>query len=90
MRPYSSTNRRALLFPVGDKLVQRARLKNIAAQDVSSDFMPLLNHANGHILSSSCCLLLQPDCGREAGGAGTNDEDVVLHSLSWGFSGVVF
>jgi hypothetical protein len=47
-----------------------------------ANLVPLLNDANRNFLSSVLRALLQSDCGAKAGGSSTNNDTVVLDTLS--------
>ena len=70
--------RRAILPPVRQQLVQRPRLDHRAGEDVRPDLAALLHHADGGLRGE----LFEPDRGREAGRACPYDHHVELHRLA--------
>src|SRR3546814_17889477 len=75
--------RRALLLPVGDQLVQRPRLQHRAGEDVGADFRALLENADGDLLAALGRKLAQSDGRRPTGRAGADDDHVVLHPFAF-------
>ena len=71
--------RSALLPPVRDQGVETARVEHGAREDMGADLGALLEHDDRAIGVE----LLQPDCRGEAGGAGADDDNVVLHRLAF-------
>src|SRR5438067_319806 len=69
---------RALRLPVGQELVQRAGIHHGARQDVGADLRALFHHAHRNVAVD----LLRADRGGEAGRAGADDDDVVLHRFA--------
>ncbi|MNG14627.1 hypothetical protein D3C84_983950 [compost metagenome] len=51
--------RRAEGLPVGEQLVERARLEHRAGEDVGADFGAFLHHADAELLAGFGGLLLQ-------------------------------
>ncbi len=72
--------RRAPLTPVGDQLVEGARLQHRAGQDMRADLAALLHQADRGVRRE----LLQPDSRGEARWAAAHDDDVELHCLPRG------
>ena len=72
--------RRALLLPVGDQLVQRAGFDHRAGQDVGADLAALFHQADRHVGGE----LLQPDRRRQARRPAAHDHDVELHRFPLG------
>lgn len=75
--------RRAEFLPVGEQLVQRARLEHRAGEDVGAHFGTLLDHADADLLTGFGGLLLQSACGGQTGGAGADDDDVEFHVFAF-------
>ena len=71
--------RRALVLPVGDQLVERDRIDHRARQDVRADGRGLLDHADAELGLE----LLEPDREGEAGGAGADRDHVVFHDIAF-------
>jgi hypothetical protein len=76
---HRDVQRRAFRFPVGEKLVQRARIHDRAGEDVRADLRALLDQADGFRVGGE---LLEPDRGGETGGAAADDDHVVLHRFA--------
>ena len=70
--------RRSLLAPVGDQLVERAGLDHGAGQDVRADLAALLDQAHARVRRQ----LLEPDRRRQPGRAAADHHDVELHGLA--------
>src|SRR5690606_11618601 len=86
----------AKLLPVGEQLVQGARLEDRTGENVSADFGTLLDHADPDLFAGVGGLLFQSAGGGQAGGAGADDDDVEFHKFAFhrespdqGFFGVV-
>ena len=71
-------------FPIGNELIERARLDHRAGKDVRADFRAFLDHANGDLAPGRRRQLLQPDRGTQARGAGADDDDVERHRFAVG------
>ena len=69
-------------LPVGEQLVQRLRIDHGTGQDMSTDLGRLLQHRDGDVLAVLFRPLLQADGRGQAGGAATDDDDVILHDLA--------
>ena len=80
-------DRRAARLPVGEELVQRARIDHRARQDVRADLRALLEHADGHLALLLGGELLQADRRGEARRAAADDRPRRTPSLR-GSSGV--
>jgi hypothetical protein len=72
----------ALRLPVGDQLVQRARLEHRAGQDVRADLGALFDQAHAELPAGRRGELLQADRAREARRPAADDHDVVLHRFA--------
>jgi hypothetical protein len=70
------------LLPVGNQLVQRARVENVARQNVRAGLGALLDDAHLEVLSVLGAQLPQTNRGRQTGRAGADNDDVVLHRLA--------
>ena len=75
-------DRRALLLPVGDKLVQADRIDHRARQDVGADLRALLEHADRHFVVALGRELLEADRRRQPGRAAADDHHVIFHRLA--------
>ena len=75
-------DRRALLLPVGQKLVQSDRIDHGARQDVGTDLRALLDQADRHFVIALGRKLLESDRRRQPGRAATNDQHVIFHRLA--------
>ncbi|MNN25172.1 hypothetical protein D3C81_1386300 [compost metagenome] len=75
--------RRTEVLPVGEQLVERARLEHRAGEDVGADFGAFLDHADAELLAGFGGLLLQAAGGGKSGGAGTDDDDVEFHVFAF-------
>ena len=75
--------RRALGLPVGDQLVERARLEHRARERVRAELGGLLEHADAELAVALEAELAQADGCRQAGRAGAHDDDVELHALAF-------
>ena len=67
-----------LRFPIGNELGERARIHHRAREDVRADLGAFLEQADRNVRRD----LLRADRGGEAGGAGADDHDVVLHRFA--------
>ena len=74
--------RGALLAPVGDQLVEGARLHHRAGEDMGADLRALLEHADRELAAMLDGELPQADRGGQPGGPGTDDHDVVVHPIA--------
>src|SRR5687768_18311924 len=70
--------RRALVLPVGNQLVQRARVDDRPGEDVRADFRALFERADREVGGA----LLEAQGGGEAGGTSVDDHHVVLHRFA--------
>ena len=70
--------RRALFLPVGDELVERARLNHRARQDMIPDLGALLQYHNTDLLALGLGELLDFDRSAQTRGAGTDNEHIDL------------
>ena len=75
-------DRRALLLPVGDQLVEADRIDHGAGQYVCADLGALLEHADRDLVAALGSELLQPDRRRQASRPATDDHHVVFHCLA--------
>mmetsp|Transcript_14404 Transcript_14404/g.40945 ORF Transcript_14404/g.40945 Transcript_14404/m.40945 type:complete len:352 (-) Transcript_14404:351-1406(-) len=76
---------------VREQFVQCLGIKYVAGQNVSANFGPLVDDANGEILVLLLAELLEADGGRQAGRSAADDEDVECHLVSRGVEdGIVF
>jgi hypothetical protein len=73
--------RRTLLLPVGDQLVERARLEDVAREDVRADRRALLEQADRELLAALFAKLAQPDGRGEPSRPSAHDDHVVMHHL---------
>ncbi|MCY1510845.1 hypothetical protein D9M68_452340 [compost metagenome] len=74
--------RGAEFLPVGQQLVERARVHDGARQDVRAGLGTLLEHHDGDFLLLLGGELLEADRGREAGGAAADHDHVVFHGFA--------
>ena len=74
--------RRAVFLPVGNQLVERARVHDRAGQDVRAGLRALLEHARPRLLALLGGELLQADRRGQAGRAAADDDDVVFHRFA--------
>src|SRR5207302_838638 len=72
----------ALLAPVRDQLVERARLEHRTRQDVGADLGALFDDADSDLALGRGGELLQADRRCQAGRSGADDDDVVFHLLA--------
>src|SRR5579883_1641399 len=77
-----SLDRRALLPPVRNQLVDRNRIDHRARQDMRADLRSLLDDADRDFVALLGRKLLQSDRGRQPGRPATDDHDVVFHALA--------
>ncbi len=77
--------RGALCLPVGQQLVDRARVHHGARENVRAGLGAFLEHDHGNVLAGLGRALLDADRGRQASRPAADDHDVVLH----GFAGTV-
>ena len=75
--------RRALRLPVGQELVQRARIHDRAREDVRADLRAFLDEAHGDLAARGGGELLQADRRAETRGAAADDHDVEFHGFAW-------
>ncbi len=73
-------DRRILGAPVRQQFVEADRIDHRAGEDVRADLGPLLHDHHGDVGID----LLEPDGGGEAGGAGTDDNNIEFHRLAGG------
>ena len=71
-------DRRVLLAPIGQELVEPDRIDHGAGEDVSADLGALLDHDDGDVGRE----LLEPDRRRQPGRTGADDDDVELHRFA--------
>ena len=74
--------RRGALAPVGEELVERARLEDGAREDVGADLRALLDDADRNLAAGRRGELLQADRGGEARRPGADHDHVVFHPLA--------
>ena len=74
--------RRALLLPVGNELVQPDRIDHGAGQDMGADLGALLDQADRHFVVALGGELLETDRRRQPGRAATHDHHVIFHRLA--------
>ena len=77
-----NVERRALVPPVGNQFVERARLDDRARQDMRADLGPLLDNADADLSLLPRGQLLQPDCRAQPGWPATDDDNVELHRFA--------
>src|SRR3546814_5797564 len=65
---HGRVERRTLRLPVGNQLVQRARLQHRAGQDMGADLRALLDDADAEVLSVLGAKLLEANRRRQPGG----------------------
>ena len=75
--------RAAVVAPLGQQLVQAARVDHRARQDVGADFAALFQHANRNVGLFLRRELFQPDRRAEAGRPRTDDHHVIRHGLAF-------
>ena len=75
------------LAPVGQQLVERARIDDRAGQDVGADLGALFEDADAELAPGFLGELLEADAGGEAGRAGADDHHVIGHRLAFGHPG---
>ena len=71
-----------LFLPVGDQLVQGARIEGGAGQDVRAGLGTFFEHDDGHIGAFFCSQLLQADGSGQAGRSAAHDHHVVFHGFA--------
>ena len=74
--------RRALFLPVGDQLVDGARIHDRAREDVRAGLRALLEDDDRDLVRALGGELLEADRGGQPGRAGADDRDVVFHRLA--------
>ena len=74
--------RRALLFPVGDQLVQRARIDDGAGEDMRSDLGAFFQQTDADLTPRLRRQLFQLYCRRQAGGTAADNDDVIVHAFT--------
>ena len=74
--------RRALVPPVGDQLVERARIDHRARQDMRADLAAFFEHADADLAALLGAKLLEADRRRQAGDAGADDDDIIFHRFA--------
>ena len=80
---YGRVQRRAALPPVGQQLVQRARIENGPRQDMGADLGALLDQADGKFGPGLSGKLLQADRRRQPCRAAADDDDIELHAFAF-------
>ena len=75
--------RGALVLPVGDQLVERARIEDRAGEDVRAHLRAFLEHADRDLPAALHGQLAQPDRRRQAGRPGAHDRDVEIHGFAF-------
>jgi hypothetical protein len=75
--------RRTLLGPVGDKLVERLGIDDGAGQDVCAHLGALFQHGDRQLLPGFIGELFQTDRGRQTGGAAPDDHHIVFHRFAF-------
>jgi hypothetical protein len=75
--------RRVLVAPIRDELVEADRIDHRARQDVRADLRPLLEDDDGELLGLLRGELLEPDSRGKASGSGADDDDVEFHGLAF-------
>ncbi|MCY1296898.1 hypothetical protein D9M70_463130 [compost metagenome] len=80
---HRGVQRGAQFFPVREEFVQGSRFEYGAREDVGAHFGTLLDHAYADLLTRLRSLLLQSARGGQAGGAGTDDDDVEFHVFAF-------
>src|SRR5262245_12307678 len=72
----------ALCLPVGDQVLERARIDDGAGEDVRSDFGALLEHAYADFAAVLRSELLETDRSSEPRRSATDDDHVVFHRFA--------
>jgi hypothetical protein len=74
--------RSAAVSPIGEQLVERARLEDGTGHDVRSDGRTFLDDSDGQLAAGGARQLRQPTRRRETGGARTDHDDIELHAFA--------
>src|ERR1044071_2053623 len=74
--------RRTLVLPVGNELVERFGVDHRARKDMRPDLAALFEDADGKLSASGAGELLQADRGAQAGWAGADDHNVISHGFA--------
>ena len=74
--------RRALVLPLRDQLVERDRVDYRSRQDVRADFAAFFKNADAQVAPRPSRQLLQADRGRKPGGSGADDHHVIGHGFA--------
>jgi len=74
--------RRALVVPVRDQLVERLRVEHGAGQDVRPDLTAFLQDADRNVASGRIRQLLEADRRGQAGGAAADNHHVIGHGFA--------
>ena len=80
--PTPRCRRGSSVAPIGNELVEGARLEDVAREDVRADLGALLDDAHAEILALLHRELLQPDRGRETGWPGADRDDIIFHRFA--------
>jgi hypothetical protein len=71
------------LAPIGDELVEPARIDDRARQDVSADFRALFEDADRKLAALFLGELLEADARGKAGGSRADDHHIISHRLAF-------
>jgi hypothetical protein len=75
--------RRILGLPVGDQLVERARIDHCAGKNMRSDLGAFFEHTDADLAPRLRGELLQTNRGRQTRGPAADDDDIVFHDFAW-------
>ena len=79
---------RAGFAPVGQKFGEGFGVDDRAGEDVRAHFRAFFDDADADVAAVFLCELFEADGGGEAGGAGADDEHVVVHAFAFDGGGV--
>jgi hypothetical protein len=82
LRRHARLDRRTALAPIGEQLVERARLEDRSRNDVRADGRAFLDDPDRKLAACGARELRQPTRRRETGRAGADDDDIELHAFA--------